>query len=120
MFSYRSIPQDDVTLCDLPGLPTRYQPMFWGRKLAVGDMDMDAIDYFRTNADHQIFGAAASGELALSRSLPLFIHGDEGRHFNPCWLNSVPRLSARHTCSNVSKSRLEASQRRSSPKAFCC
>lgn len=56
----------------------------------VGDVDMDGIGdsllefwrrYSQTNGDHQVFSAVASGKISLSRSFPIFVHGDEGRGF---------------------------------------
>lgn len=56
----------------------------------VGGLEMDGIEgtllefwrrYSRTNGDHQVFAAAASGKVRLSHALPIYIHGDEGRGF---------------------------------------
>ena len=56
-----------------------------GPRINMADIQGVLLEFWRrfskTHADHQIFAACENGELSLSRTIPIQIHGDEGRGF---------------------------------------
>ena len=56
-----------------------------GPHINMNDIQGTLLEFWRrfskTNADHEVFAACEKGELSLSRTIPIQIHGDEGRGF---------------------------------------
>lgn len=64
--------------------------------------------YSRECPDHGVYGAAADGEVALSRCFPCYLHGDEGRGLKKSGVMLLSLQGAIGEGSSLSNARLSA------------